>query len=64
MSQKALLIIEALIKHGPALARELYALFQLQRDPTLEELEKLYGIVNKSYDQHIAEARARAGGQS
>ena len=54
MSQTTLFIIEALLRYGPGLARELVKIFSRQTDPTLEEWEQIFVIAQKSYDEYIA----------
>lgn len=49
-------IIEALIKYGPGLARELVAIFQKQ-DPTPADWDKVFLAAEKSYEDYINEAK-------
>lgn len=59
MSPTALFILQALLQHGPELARTLVAIHQAQRDPTPEEWEKIIESADKSYADYIAEAQLR-----
>lgn len=48
----SLVIAEALIKHGPSLARELLTIFQVD-EPTRAQWERAFGLVDKSYDEVV-----------
>lgn len=53
-------IIAALIKYGPKVAREIYALFQVGT-PTLADFEKVFALADKSYEDYtgpISETQA------
>lgn len=50
-------IVEALIKYGPGLAKELVAIFQ-KADPTPDDWDKVFATaLNKSYDDYVNEAK-------
>lgn len=48
-----LLIAEALLKYGPALARQYHALFTKTTPPTDAEWEALFKLAEKSYDDYV-----------
>ena len=46
------LIVLALVKYGPALAKGVYDLFQ-KADPTKEDFDKLFAIAEKTYEDYV-----------
>jgi len=46
------LIIEALVKYGPVLAKAIYDLFQVE-NPTKEQWDTLFATAEKSYDDYV-----------
>ena len=46
------IIAMALIKYGPAMARSLVEIFQVDT-PTAEQWEKVFGLAEKSYDDYV-----------
>lgn len=60
MSPK-LIILEFLLKYGPAFAREVVAI--LKKEPvTDQDWENLFAKATKSYDSYIEDAAKRASG--
>ena len=54
MSQTTLFVIEALLKYGPALARQLLDLLRKDTDPTIEEWDALFArVADKSYEDYV-----------
>lgn len=53
MNPATLLIAEALIKYGPALAKALIAIFK-KDNPTEADWNALFAVAEKSYDDYVA----------
>ena len=51
MNSAALIIAEALLKFGPALARGLMELFA-KPEPTAADWEKIFQLAEKSYEEY------------
>jgi hypothetical protein len=51
-AEATVLIITALLKYGPSLAREIHALFTVE-SPTKEQWEKVFITAEKSYDDYV-----------
>lgn len=51
-----LLIAEALLKYGPAMARQYHALFSKTTPPTAAEWEALFTTAEKSYEEYVRAA--------
>ena len=62
MSQTTIFIIEALLKYGPGLARQLVKIFSRQTDPTLDEWEALFVAADKPYADYISGSGTGDGG--
>lgn len=54
------IILTALVKYGPALAKGIYDLFQTQ-DPTPEQWATLFATAEKSYDDYVKPAAPAVG---
>jgi hypothetical protein len=50
--QLSLFILEALLKYGPTVAREIVALFQ-KNPPTISDWEQIFAACEKSYDDYV-----------
>ena len=48
----AILIAQALLKYGPAVARGIAELFE-KPNPTLADWEKVFVLAEKSYDDYV-----------
>ncbi len=53
MSPTALLILEALVKYGPTVARSIANLVKVE-NPTTEQWEAVFKQAEKSYESYIA----------
>lgn len=60
MNPIALLVIESLVKYGPAVAESVREMLK-KDEPTDEDFARLFALANKTYDQYREEARKRAG---
>lgn len=47
------LIISALVKYGPTVAREIQLLFT-KENPTQEDWDKVFSLAAKSYEEYVA----------
>jgi hypothetical protein len=56
-----LLIGNILLKYGPAVARQIKALFE-KDDPTVEDWEAVFALAEKSYDDYVGPRPPVAGG--
>jgi hypothetical protein len=59
--QLAILITQALLRYGPALARELALLFS-KKEITLEDWDKVFALAEKPYDSYVGEVTVTAAG--
>lgn len=60
MNAVALLVIESLVKYGPAVAASVREMLK-KEEPTDEDFTRLFALADKTYDQYREEARKRAG---
>jgi len=57
----AILIIELLLRYGPAVAEAAQRMLSTGKDPTQAEWDALWAKAQKTYDTYIEEAEKRAG---
>jgi len=57
----AILIIELLLRYGPAVAESAQRMLSTGKDPTQSEWDALWAKAQKPYDTYIEEAEKRAG---
>lgn len=60
MNPVVITIAELALRYGPALAKAFQELMTV-KEPTAEQWAAVWALAEKSHDQHMAEARARAG---
>jgi hypothetical protein len=57
----AILILELLLRYGPAVAESAQRMMSTGKDPTQAEWDALWAKAQKPYDTYIEEAEKRAG---
>jgi hypothetical protein len=57
----AILILELLLRYGPAVAESAQRMLSTGKEPTQAEWDALWAKAQKPYDTYIEEAEKRAG---